>query len=250
MPAAPRVSVCVPFWNRADALRLMLDDLEAKYPSLGVEVSICDDGSGRLAENASYVISARFERWPNLSIRLSELATHETPRCPAIAILAAVEAATSDLIVLTNPETTHRDATVLPAILTELDQDPNAYVIASCWEADLQQWYEHPVHRPAGLHWCVGFRKSLWHRSGGVDPGLMAGQAYDDNDIRNRMHKAGARFVRRDDVVVEHHRSLQRKVLSSKGDRDYCDPQLVQVNRRRYAEQWGKYWPDHGGKFE
>jgi hypothetical protein len=249
MPVAPRVSIAIPYWNRRAALELMLDDLEAKYPDLGVEVSICDDGSDRSGEAAFQVRG--LGHWPHLSIRLSTLPVHATPRCPAIAILAAVESATSDRIILTNPETTHRDARVLPEILAELDRDANAYVIASCWEADLQRWYEHPVHRPAGLHWCVGFRKSLWHRSGGVDPGLMAGQAYDDNDIRNRMHKAGARFVRREDLIVDHHRSLQRKVLSPDGgDRDYCDPKLVAVNRQRYADQWGRYWPDHGGKFE
>jgi hypothetical protein len=225
-----------------------LSELYGADPSF-LEISLCDDGTSREPERLDLVRIAEITKG-RVRVRVSLLPDHELPRCSALAINAAVEASTAPIVVIQNPETTHHDARVLHQIELEVEADPSAYVVSSCWEADLAQWYEHPVHRRKGLHWCVGMRRELWRRAGGIDLGLMAGHAYEDNDLRNRMHRAGARFVHREDLLVNHRKSLQEKYEGRRGAQDSWDAGLVQVNRERYLSTWGTYWPDHGGDGE
>lgn len=252
----PRVSVCVPYWNRRAALEQMLDDLHSKYGSEDrwVEVSICDDGSGRPGESVAEILSAdnsrRGSRWVGIAITSATLPAHEFPRCSALAINVAVESSTAPTIVIQNPETTHRTNSVLPMIACEVEGDASAYAIASCWDIMSRSWYEHPHHRPKKMHWCAGMSRSMWAKAGGIDLGLMDGHCYEDNDLRNRVHRAGARFVPLEHLVVEHHKDMQAKYVGESGARDAWNPKFVSRNRDRYLSVWGKYWPDHGGDGE
>lgn len=246
--SGPRVSIAVAHWNRGAALERMLRNLAELYGGTPgfLEVSICDDGSGRRGESAREAID-RAAVADLLSLRLSILPAHEEPRCPALAINVAVESSTAPVVVIQGgPEVTHRGAEVLHGIETELLVEPDAFVVAACWESDLGTWYQHSKEHPYCLHWTVGISRNLWRRTGGIDLGLMAGHGYDDNDLRNRIIRAGGRIHERDDLVVEHRKSLQEKVVGRRGVEDFWDGSLTAVNRARYHEQWGDFWPKRG----
>lgn len=256
-----RVSVCLPYWNRGAALRRTLDYLRHSAApehlaivGADVEVSICDDGSDRPGESAAEVVDAwrlaHGDRADHLRVVVTALPVHAEPRCSAAAINAAVAGSSGDYLVLQNPETTHRAPTLLGQLVTVAMGGADHYAVASCWEADLQQWYEHPVHRPKYMHWGVALSRGLWRRGGGVDEGLMAGHCYEDNDLRNALHHAGAKFIACPELVVEHHKSWQEKRVGRPGVLDCWDPDRIAVNRARYLDRWGRYWPDLGGDGE
>lgn len=211
-----------------------------------LEVSICDDGSGRRGESAREAID-RAAVAALLSPRLSILPVHDEPRCPALAINVAVESSTAPVVVIQGgPEVTHHGPDVLREIELAVLADERAFVVAACWETDLSQWYQHSKEHPYCLHWCIGISRKLWRAAGGIDLGLMAGHGYDDNDLRNRILRAGGVIQERDDLVVEHRKSLQEKYVGRRGDRDFWDGSLTAVNRARYHEQWGDFWPKRG----
>jgi GT2 family glycosyltransferase len=52
--------------------------------------------------------------------------------------------------------------------------------------------------------------RSLWDKCGGLDEQYREGCGYDDPDFVMRLNRAGAKFVIRDDLVVEHVRAGAR----------------------------------------
>ncbi len=114
----------------------------------------------------------------------------------------AVEMATHNIIVLTNPEIEHREPVLLEML--ELLNEPNDYVVARCWDDELgwlaDQSVDYstagrlPVPPGAHFHFCAMFNRELWEKAGGFDEDYRFGQACEDNDWLWRLWESGANF--------------------------------------------------------
>lgn len=197
----------MPYYNRFDQLMRSLRSLEDVYAGYfefdQIEISICDDGS----DIPLGYLDCLFD------VTITGL-NKSPPLNPCIPINIAVEQATNDIIVLTNPEIEHREPVLLEML--ELLTDMESYVVARCyddelgWLADESVDYNTggrlPVPPGAHFHFCAMFNKELWEWAGGFDEDYRFGQACEDNDWLWRLHRQSAKFKLTEGVVY-HHRS-------------------------------------------
>lgn len=184
------ISVCVPYWDRQEALDAMFANYAETYPDTDLEFSVCDDGSPTPA-----VVPE--------GVTLTRLPAKDHPLNPCVPINRAVEASSGDLVVLTNPEVYH-PTPVLHEMLG-LWSGEDDYVAARCYDPRWGRWLAHPdvnfrehgrlpVPDGAQFHFCALLHRSLWDRAGGFDADYRHGLACDDNDFLWRLHEAGATF--------------------------------------------------------
>lgn len=196
-----RISICLPYWERQAALDRMFANYAEQYSDLDLEFSVCDDGSPEPAKVPP-------------GVEVTRLPIKRRPLNPCVPINAAVRASSADIVVLTNPEITHRDS-VLPEML-ELLQGKNDYVIAACRDVrrggvmvagkGVDYSRREPVPAGGHFHFLVMFHRSLWEHAGGFDEEYRMGQACDDNDWVWRLAAVGANF-KLTSGVVQHHPS-------------------------------------------
>ena len=207
------ISICVPYWNRQEALDRMFEECARLYPDLDLGFSVCDDGSPMQAKVPE-------------GVTLTRLPKKEGALNPCVPINRAVAASAGDIIVLTNPEIEHRDP-VLPELLALLEE-PTDYATARCWDMDRRMWLAGPevdynsngrLPVPAGahFHFLAAFRRSLWDLAGGFDEEYRRGQACDDNDWLWRLHRVGARFRVTEGAVYHRHTSLRWDLPHNRG---------------------------------
>jgi GT2 family glycosyltransferase len=229
----------MPYWNRAAALTRSLDAYRKVYPDLDLEFSIADDGS---AEKP--IVPQR-----NPKYKVTTLPRKARAMNPCVPINAAIRAATSDIIVLTNPEIEHREP-VLQSMLAAL-QSTDDYVMTGCRNvgftrrSDLRtqpsgEWIAGPdaPRAPVGgrqpippgtyLHFCVMFHRSLWERVGGFDEEYRKGVGCDDNDWLWSLYALGDVNFTYVPGVVWHHLGTRCMWHES-----------VAKNADRLREKWG-----------
>jgi GT2 family glycosyltransferase len=221
------ISICMPYWQRQELLDQSLAAYRRLYDDMDLEICIVDDGSPR-------PVNAPGCRVTHLPIKRCALN-------PCTPINQAVNMATADIIVLTNPEIEHRER-ILPEMCSRLlDQGENAYLTAACVDGD-GKWLAHssikggiegrgPMPDGAQFHFCAMFYRSLWDKAGGFDEEYRDGQAFDDNDWLWRLEDAGARFCHCDDLVVHHHKTGTRWPYGGWA-----------LNARRLNAKWGHKW--------
>lgn len=184
------ISVCVPYWERQEALDRMFANYAQHYGKLPIEFSVCDDGSPTPAIHSS-------------SGPLTRLPAKDRPLNPCVPINRAVAASHGEIIVLTNPEIEHRGP-ILEEMLTLLKSDKD-YVIACCRDTRKNAWFAGPqvdyrrrgrLPVPVGghFHFLTMLRRSLWDLAGGFDEEYRNGIGCDDNDWLWRLCAAGAQF--------------------------------------------------------
>lgn len=194
------ISVCMPYFDRQDKLDRSLSAYRSLYPN--IEINICDDGSRKPV----YGVDCRVHFLPKKDHALN----------PCVPINRAVAMASSDIIVLTNPEIEHIDDVLSPMLNTLNAIGPLGYVTASCLGDRNQGWLAHSSIKPlengrgampanSQFHFCAMFHKSLWDLAGGFDEEYRAGSHFDDNDWLWRLDAVGAKFVHLDDLVVHHY---------------------------------------------
>jgi GT2 family glycosyltransferase len=84
-------------------------------------------------------------------------------------------------------------------------------------------------------HFMAMMHRSLWKAAGGFDEDYRQGAGYDDPDFVLRLHRAGAKFCIRDDLVVEHTRSCAHARWT---------PEQYARNRALFFSKWRAV--DHG----
>lgn len=200
----------MPYWNRPKELARSLDAYSRLYPDLDMEVSICDDGS---MEPLKGVLSTGAIKEPP-RWKVTTLPRKYHALNPCVPINAAVRAATSDIIVLTNPEIEHREP-VFYKMLAALNAT-NDYVMTGCRNVGNEAWYAGPETRKAPLdgrepippgshlHFCVMFHRALFERVGGFDEAYRNVQGCDDNDWLWKLYAVGANFKYVPGVVWHH----------------------------------------------
>lgn len=203
------ISLVWPYWMRQEVADRSCALLAKHYADIDLELIVVDDGS-----EAPYCAPEM-----PFPVRVLRLPTKRGPANPCVPINRGVAAARGDLIALSGPDMLHTKP-VLAQMRAELGDDLRRYVLAACWYPERQTWHCHSKHRRgdggdvgsmlpdgADYHFMSMMHRSLWDASGGFDEDYRNGAGYDDPDFVLRLHRAGARFVIRDDIVVEHVRA-------------------------------------------
>lgn len=225
------ISLVMPYWDRRAATDASLAAMAAHYAALDLEIVLVDDGTPE-----PYAPPAGLP-WP---VRVVRLPRKDGPLNPCVPFNRGVAAARGEVIGLSNPENLHLEP-LLPGLLAELEHGgPDTYALAACWHVEGRQWHCHSsfsgfevagVQLPAGSHYhFLGLmRRALWERAGGFDEDYRDGAGYDDPDLVLRLHRAGARFVIRDDLVVHHVRTAARAGWT---------PAMWARNKRVFEAKW------------
>lgn len=195
------ISLILPYWDRQQAADKALTLLAQTYSGVDLEVVIVDDGSGFVRPDV------------DLNIKLVTLPAKSVPKCPTTAWNAGVAAATADLIVLSCIEILHEQPVLEQMAQAVREMGPDGYVLAAAWCPEHNAWHCHStVPVPdcpdgSGIAFCAALHRSLFVKAGGFDEDYREGAGYEDRDFVLRLHRAGAQFVIRDDLVVTHPKS-------------------------------------------
>lgn len=224
------ISMVMPYWNRNEATNNSMALIAKHYRHLDMEVVVVDDGS-----REEFVPRGD---WPFLKIH--KLPRKDEAKNPCVPINYGVNHSTGEVIVLTNPEIKHNDP-VLEKMLDQLeDTGEDGYVSAACWYEREKQWHAHSCllvdgqrdnyKQPAGsaFHFCTMLYRTLWDKAGGFDEEYRDGVGWDDPDWVMRLSRAGAKFVMRDDLVVEHVRDGAETQWGNGAD----------LNKALYMRKW------------
>jgi glycosyltransferase involved in cell wall biosynthesis len=226
------LSIILPYWKRPEVTATTLGLYHKHYyQKLHFEVVLVDDGSDDL-------MNCWYTEYPWLKI--VKLPKKDNPKNPCVPINRGVENSIGDVIVLSGPDIQHT-VPVLFEMKAELDRrGPNGYVLAACWYEDDKRWhchssitangYHEQIKQPlgSGYHFCAMLNRTLWDKAGGFDEEYREGAYFDDPDWVNRVHRAGAEFKIRDDLVVQH---VRTGASCSWGDG-------YNVNRKLFMEKW------------
>lgn len=228
------ISLILPYWDRQQATLRALDCLATHYAGLDLEVIVVDDGSPAPFRAPSLPLNLRVIRMPD----------KDAPRNPCVPFNVGVAAAEGDYIAISNAEILHR-APVLQQLLDEaMRGGPMTYATAACWDAEKCRWHAHSTRQPlladrteilmpAGsqYHFLGVMSRALWDLAGGFDEEFRDGAGYDDNDLLMQLGRAGARFVLRDDLVVEHPRVGARAAWTAP---------MYARNRELFVQKWSR----------
>jgi hypothetical protein len=215
------LSLILPYWQRQAATDEAMRALALHYSDMeGLEVVIVNDGG------EPYELSRSLP----LYVVTHNLAPKDHPLNPCVPYNYGVANTRSEYIALSNPEILHIDP-ILEQMLEECKRDPMNYVMAACWCPEQKRWHAHssqkrsrrwPANHPhdndvgayipdgASYHFMTMMHRSLWDKTGGFDEDYRQGAGYDDPDFVRRLHNAGAKFIMRDDLVVQHPRTGAR----------------------------------------
>ena len=227
------ISLILPYYERREAADASLRLMARQYPGLSLEVVLVDDGS---SEPYYAPVDLPFP------VRVLYGPQKDQPLNPCTPINVGAAAASGDYIALSNPEILHVNP-VLPELLAECQRGgPLTYALAACWDPEKKRWHCHSTNRrddsgdvgsflPPGTdyHFMAMLHRSLWELAGGFDEDYRDGAGYDDPDFVLRLHRCGARFVIRDDLVVEHPR---------RGAKANWRPEMFARNRKVFLSKW------------
>jgi len=227
------ISLILPYWTRQAAADRAMALLAQQYGDLDLEVIVVDDGSA-----APYV---RTEGMP-FPVRVLQLPLKTEPRNPCVPINRGVALARGELIALSSIEMLHTMPVLLPMAYEATRGGDKTYVMAAVRESQNGRWHAHssltkwrevegiPMPPGAQWHFMSMMHRSLWDAADGFDEDYRDGAGYDDPDFVMRLARAGARFVMRDDLVIEHPRD---------GARSGFTPAMFERNKQLFIKKWG-----------
>jgi len=226
------ISLILPYYNRQQATDKALQVLAAYYKEADLEVIVVDDGD-------PVPFKVKLTPWDTpvlpLNIKVIRLPVHDYPRSPLAAWNAGVEAASGEMIALSQPEVLH-PGPVLVEMAAELERlGPDGYVLAAAWCPEQNRWHTHstlpvPDCPPGtGLGFLSLLYRELYERVGGFDEAYLGGAGYEDRDFIWRLWRAGAQFRIRDDLVVVHPKT---------GAKTYWKPEGFVINEAIFRKKW------------
>jgi hypothetical protein len=227
------ISLILPYWRRQAAADRALELLGKQYVTLDLEVIVVDDGNPELYDY-SYGLPFR--------AAVRRLAEKHEPKNSCVPFNRGAELATGEYIALSSIEMLHT-MPVLAAMRDEIIRGGDkTYVMAAVWNPEQNRWHAHssltkwrevediPMPPGAQWHFMSMMHRSLWDAAGGFDEEYRDGAGYDDPDLVLRLARAGARFVMRDDLVIEHPRE---------GARSAWTPAMFERNKQLFIKKWG-----------
>jgi GT2 family glycosyltransferase len=126
----------------------------------------------------------------------------------------------------------------------EAEIDTNYRTWGEYLEAARQRALEHAgewleIGTPAMF--CLAMRRQTYLRLGPLDEGYEIGLLEDD-DYAERARRAGYELRCADDVLVHHFGEASFGQLVASGEH----ARILEANRRRYAQKWGRPWQPYG----
>ena len=226
------ISLIWPYWQRQAVADRACALLAKHYADLDFELVVVDDGNA--------VPYRPLEDMP-FDIQVVRLPEKHVPLNPCVPLNRGVEQARGNIIALSGADIMHT-VPVLGAMRDELGNDEAKYVLAAVWYAEKKIWHCHSTRkRPdagdvgsmlppgADYHFMAMMHRSLWDAAEGFDEDYRDGAGYDDPDFVLRLHRAGAKFVIRDDLIVEHVRD---------GAHTAWTPTMFARNRAIFMSKW------------
>lgn len=227
------ISLILPYWDRQEAADKALALLAEQYVGLDIEVVIVDDGN-----RVPFLVPAL-----PLEITVVRLPAKSEPKSPCTPWNAGVKAARGDIIILSCIEVLHTTP-VIQAMVEQLRAAGQmGYVLAAAWCPDDGIWHCHSsVKVPtcpdgSGIGFCSALHKDLYQAVGGFDEKYRDGAGYEDRDFIWRLHKAGAKFITRDDLVVVHPKA---------GATIRWKPEGFKRNEELYYSKWSEAMAERG----
>lgn len=222
------ISLILPYWDRQAAADKALALLDKHYASMhGLEVVVVDDGNSVPFEGPSTRLNLRVVRRP----------TKHEPRSCIAAWNEGARQARGEIIAISCIEVLHERPVLRPMVAELARLGPKGYVLAAAWCPEFQEWHCHsrkrvPTCPPGtGLSFLGMLSRDFYAEVGGFDEAYMRGVGYEDRDFIWRMHKAGAKFVIRDDLVVLH----PKTVASIKWPAEWFERNKALYESRGYA---------------
>lgn len=225
------ISLVWSYWQRQAVADRSCELLAKHYACLDLELIVVDDGNAEPYRAPSMPFPVRVIRLPAKS----------GPLNPCVPLNRGVAEAQGDVIAISGPEMMHTKP-ILNQMRQELGDDEKKYVLAAVWYAEKKRWHCHSSYKrsdqgdvgsmlPPGAdyYFMTMLHRSLWDAAGGFDEDYRPGAGYDDPDFVLRLHRAGAKFLIRDDLVVEHVRN---------GARAAWTPEMFQRNRDIFMRKW------------
>lgn len=208
-----KISIVMAYYNRKQQLINTLNDFEKKYKNYNYEVVIVDDNSN--IQNKLNDIINKYE----INIKLIEITEKEKGNRvnPCIPYNIGFKKASGDIIIIQNPECYHIND-ILDYTYRNLFE--NDYLTFSCFTANSNNitnliienknpisliknkdflnlnkkysetnycnnmnWYNHPIERPVGYHFCSAIYKTKLDIIGGFDERFADGISYDDDEL-------------------------------------------------------------------
>lgn len=194
------LSLILPYWQRQAAADRALALLDEHYCELGIELLVIDDGNAEPFEPIETALPVRVVRLPQKS----------GPKSPVTCWNVGVREARYDVVGLSCIEVLHQRPVLEEMAATLAALGPQGYVLAAAWCPEQHDWHCHstkpvPTCPPGtGLAFLGLLHRSLYWAAGGYDELYRDGAGYEDRDFIWRLHRAGARFVIRDDLAVIH----------------------------------------------
>lgn len=215
-----KVSIVMSFWNRKKQLFNTLRSIHSYGHE--VEIIIVDDASTNgddihcFEDSLTKVITLTDKTWIN----------------PCIGFNTGFSQATGDIIIIQNAECYHHGDIVAHALSnarkgkyisysafclneelsnkitfdTDIDKMIRPYrhnkIDTEGWEGN--GWYNHPVYRPEGYHFCAAIMREDLYDLGGFDERYYDGLGFDDNELLNRITKKGMKIKIIEEPFVLH----------------------------------------------
>lgn len=213
-----KLSICVAYYNRPEFLRRTL---QAYYNSHGSEIQDCefviiDDGS-----NTELLAEPVVNEFKDRLNTKTFYRTDKDDLDPAVAINMSVNMASSDLILITCPETMPGTPFIKNILNRDIQDDE--YLMIPCYSVsqefqksinllDLcdknytnnvlntvkiipkshtvaggEGWYSHPIYRPTLFYFCSILKKRYFLEMDGIDEDFRYGWGYEDTDFTRRL---------------------------------------------------------------
>jgi GT2 family glycosyltransferase len=229
-----KYSIVIPYINRAALFDKSLDNYGALYGDRkDLEIIIIRDSKCD-SQDTLHDVVANYKDYLNIRV-IEQEATNLFS--PVIHFNRGVKECSGEFIVITNPETLH-ETNILNGLDNEFAKDPEQCIVCACKTLDkngeMAGWYQHSIYRPGMYYFCLAMSKKLYLDIGGFDEDFAEGHAFEDDDFRETIKKAGIRINQRDDLIACHqwHEPRNVKDRTIKWER----------NKALYESKHGKYY--------
>lgn len=251
------ISIVMAYYNRKPQLLNTLKTIGWSKKAKDIEVIIVDDGS-----DGDHRLEDIFDKF---SFELKVIRKEKKDKWytnPCVPFNVGIKEAKGSVVIIQNPECAHAwdvphfasyhlteenylsfsaystDATGIGKIkraksYSDIDNEfrPKVNSVPEVLGEGVYCWYNHPVYRPVGYHFCAAITKNNLDELGGFDERYAAGNGYDDNEILARIKRKGLEVKIVDTPYVLHQYHKDYSPFFEKGG-----VELVYKNRALFEE--------------
>jgi len=167
-------------------------------------------------------------------VSVVQLPRKDVPKNPSVPINRAVEASSGPALFLSSPECRHDRAILGAAIEAHLAAGWKSVIVCAVHDEVTDRWFSHSVHAPSRYHFANLFSRRLFDEIGGFDEDYRDGYCFDDPDFVERLERAQAIWIDRDDLLVRH------TVTPGKSKAIPNRRELWLRNRDLFRAKWGR----------